>query len=273
MNEIAELRTLREILDNACNAGRITLKQCRVAPRTKNEKLLLLVALNELIRKCESVLAMLRDDAWAGIGTVSRSGFETYADIRNLLVRGESYVDYMMWMSSEHQRSGLQGFVSYPESDYTKSVEAVTKAKYGKSLSEIIDSTKESMKCLSDGLPEEYKDKNGEVLKGDFHRFRLADLAEEYNVLYRRLSGGVHGRVSDMVDGILAGDKIVWPPEVRPDPPIAAVDCLCVILLDATARICKALGKTDAHVKPIARAHSEVRLGRGADQLRDGVSR
>lgn len=272
MDEIVELRSFRKILGDACNAGRITLKQCRVAPRTKNQKLLLLVALNELIRKCESVLAMLCDDAWAGIGTVSRSAFETYADIRNLLARGEPYVDYMMWMSLEQQRSGLQGFINYPECNYTKSIEATTKSKYGKSLSEIIDDTKESMKNLSDRLPEEYKNKNGEVLKRDFQRFELAGLAEEYNVLYRRLSGGVHGRVSDMVDGILARDKIVWPPDVRPDPPLAAVDCLCAILLEATGRICRALDKTDAHVKPIVRVHSKVRRGLGGEQLRGGIS-
>ena len=176
-------------------------------------------------------------------------------------------------MSLEQQRSGLQGFVNYPESNYTKSIESTTKAKYGKSLSEIIDETKESMKRLSERLPEEYKDKNGEVLKRDFQRFELAGLAKEYNVLYRRLSGGVHGRVSDMVDGILHGDKVVWPPETHPDPPLAAVDCLCAILLEATIGVCKALGKTDAHVKPIAKAHSEAKRGLGAEQLRDGVSR
>ena len=273
MDEFIELQALHKILDKASNAGRITLSQCRVAPRTKNEKFLLLVALNELIRKCDSVSAMLSGEAWAGVGAVGRSAFETYADIRNLLARGEAYADYMMWMSLEQQRSGFQGFMSYPDSAYAKSIEAITKAKYKRSLSDMIDETKESMKSLSDRLPEEYKDKNGEVMKTDFHKFKLAGLAEEYNTLYRRLSGGVHGRVSDMVDGILAGEETVWPPEVRPDPPVAAVDSLCAILLEAICRVCKALSKTDAHVTPIARTHSELTIGRGSDLTRDGVSR
>ena len=129
------------------------------------------------------------------------------------------------------------------------------------------------MQDLADQLPKEYKDKNGVVLKRDYQRFKLAGLTKEYNVLYRRLSGGVHGRVSDMVDGVLEGDNVVWRPEIHPEPPLTAVDCLCAILLEGTGRICKGLGKTDAHVKPIVKAHSEVKRGLGGEQLRNGVVR
>jgi len=272
MDGDSELEIFGKILADACSAGKITLKHCRVARRTKDEKLLMLVSLNELIRKCESVLAMLRDDAWAGIGTVSRSCFETFADIRNLAARGRPYSDYMLWMSLEQERSGLQGILNHPESNYSVSMEERTKSKYGKTLSQIIEDTKSTMNSIADSLPEEYKDKNGGVLKSDFQRFELADLVTEYNVLYRRLSGGAHGRVSDMVDGIVEEDGIVWPPDELPDPPLAAVDCLCAILLEATGRVCKSLGKTNAHVKPIVRAHAGAKRGLGGKQLRDGLT-
>lgn len=48
---------------------------------------------------------------------------------------------------------------------------------------------------------------------------------------------------------------------------------LTPFVLDAIKRVCKALGKTTAHVKAVASGHSDISLGRGADQLRDGISR
>lgn len=91
-------------------------------------------------------------------------------------------------------------------------------------------------------------------------RFELAGKRDEYNALYRRLSSGAHGRLSDMIDGVMSHDSSVkWPPDDRMDPPLLALACLCAILIEASCRLAKAYNKPLA---PLKRLSSEQIAGK-----------
>lgn len=224
----------------------------------KDEKLFALVILNEIVRKCESVVAMARAGSWAGINVVTRSAFESYADLVNCLSLGEDYVNYMTWMSFKQQQSFLQSINHTPDSRYHKSIDSVLNAK-GRGIEDVVTETKQQIEDLASDLPDRFKDKNGDVIRRDQFRIEIADIIDEYNALYRRLSASAHGRLSDMIDRIMVGDDIQWPPSKPTEPPLVAADCLCAILLESCGRLAKVYRKADAPLKSLARKHTELR--------------
>lgn len=252
MSERDEFDGIIERLSKTIVAGRRLLDQFKVAPRTKNKKLFLLVTLNELIRKSESVIAMARDYAWAGVGTVVRSGFETYADIHNLTRHGEDYVNYMIWMSFNQQLSSFKGFTKFPESGYAAAFEAGLRANRGVSIEHLIQQTEAEMDFYASKLPDAYKTRRGAVHSRGRFIFELAGIEAEYEIIYRRLSGSAHGRVSDIVDGISVGDEIKWPPAKKLSPPLVATDSLCGMLIESCKTVAKALRKSDVPFRSLA---------------------
>lgn len=248
-----------DILSRAIQAAERLLKQFRMAPATTLKKRFALIALNEVVRKCKSVEAMSRPEAWAGIPVVVRSAFESYADLRNCLNYGDDYANYMIWISLNHQLSYFQAIRSNPASPYAQSIEQRLRGKRpSQNVAGVIDETKLYMAELASELPAIFKDRKGKVIPRDIFKFELAGLQNEYNALYRRLSGGAHGRVSDIIDGIVAEQGYRWPPGPS-DPPIAALDCLCAVLIESCRRAAKAYKKPTAPFAALERMRQELR--------------
>ena len=258
MSQIKEFEAHIDMLSEIIGQAHRLFDRFKIAPSSKNKKIFALITLNEIVRKCESVVAMARSNSWAGVVVMARSAFESYADLLNCLSFGDEYADYMVWMSLKQQRSFFQTLGGNPDSKYHQSIDTVLKTKGG-GVNEVIAETNQQLDELADRLPDRFKDKNGRVIDRGQFRFELAEKVDEYDALYRRLSASAHGRISDMLDGIMVDDDIHWPPSKPTEPPLVAVDCLCAILLESCARIANAYKKPDAPLKALARKRDKLR--------------
>ncbi len=258
MSQIAEFEAHIDMLSEVIGQAHRLFDRFKIAPNSKNNKTFALITLNEIVRKCESVVAMSRANSWAGVVVVTRSAFESYADVLNCLSFGDDYADYMVWMSLRQQRSMFQTIGNNPDSIYHQSIDTLLKTKGG-GVKNVITETNQQMDELARNLPDRFKDKNGDVIWRDQFRFELAGKADEYNALYRRLSASAHGRISDILDGIMVGDDIHWPPSKPAEPPLVAADCLCAILLESCGQIAKAYKKPDAPIKALVRKRNKLR--------------
>ena len=258
MSQIAEFEAHIDMLSEVIGQAHRLFDRFKIAPNSKNKKIFALISLNEILRKCESVVAMARADSWAGIVVVGRSAFESYADLLNCLSFGDDYADYMVWMSLKQQRSLFQTIGDNPDSIYHQSIDTLLKTK-GRGVKKVTAETNQQLDELAKNLPDIFKDKNGDVIGRGQFRFELAAKADEYDALYRRLSASAHGRVSDMLDGIMVGDDIHWPPCKPTSPPLVAADCLCAILLESCGRIANAYKKPDVPLKALVRKRDKLR--------------
>lgn len=258
MTQIDEFAAHINMLSAVIAQARRLFEHFKIAPQTKNAKLFVLIVLNELVRKCESVEVMAQTGKWSGIAVVTRSTFESFVDLLNCLTLGDDYVTFMIWMSLNQQRSQFQAVVENPESPYSNALEAFVSTQ-GRTSREILTETIQQMDEISRQLPDEFKNKNGDVIKRDLFRFELAGQVDEYNALYRRLSAGAHGRVSEMQDGIIVDDEIQWPPGEPSEPPLVAADCVCAMLLDACLRVAKAYKKPEAPLKSLAKENAALK--------------
>ena len=254
-----EFEKIVVVLSKTIYESRRLLKKFKVAPRTKRFKLFALIVLNELVRKSESVEAMAKAKAYSGINAVTRASFESYADLLNLLKHQEDYADYMVYMSFNQQRTLLQPVTANADSKFAKSFEVGAKESLGTSPDEMLAATREQMDDIQQALPDVYKDRKGKVITQDKFKFKLSDQLDEYDALYRHLSSSSHGRVSAMVEGIMHGDAIQWPPSEPVTRPLVAIDCLCAILLAASGLMAKKYGKPKAPIKEIVKEHAAIR--------------
>lgn len=257
MSQIDEFEAHIDMLSEVIGQAHRLFDRFKIALNSKNKKLFALITLNEIVRKCESVVAMAEAGSWAGIVVVTRSAFESYADLLNCLSFGDDYADYMTWMSFKQQRSLFRTIGDNPDSRYHQSIDTLLKTK-GRGVQKVVAETIQQLDELAKNLPDRFKDKNGHVIGRNQFRFELAGKADEYNALYRRLSASAHGRLSDMLDGIMVGDDIHWPPAKPTEPPLVAVDCLCAILLESCGRIAKVYKKPDAPLKALARKRDKM---------------
>ena len=248
-----------DILSRAIQeADRLLKQQFRMALATTLKKRFVLITLNEIVRKCKSAEAMSSPDIWTGIPVVARSAFESYADLHNCLKCGDDYAQYMMWVSLNHQLVQLRAINSKPDSRFFRSLTSLVKSKYQADLTKMTAELKGHMDEITNRLPKQFKDRKGKVIKREIFRFQLAGLLDEYDALYRRLSGGAHGRISDIISGVVADEGYQWPPGPA-DPPIAALGSLCDLLIDACKRSAKAYRKPIAPIASVERANQELR--------------
>jgi len=201
---------------------------------------------------------MARASAYSGINVVTRAAFENYADLLNLFKYQDTYPDYMVWATFNQHRSFLQSITEKP-TKFAQAFETSAKESFRSTPSKMLANTKQQMDAKEQALPATFKDKNGKVQKRDMLRFELADKVDEYNALYRHLSGGAHGRLSAMLEGIMHGNAIHWPPADPVIRPLVAIDCLCAILLESCGRVAQKFNKPEAPLKKIAKEHSAIR--------------
>lgn len=249
------------VLSKAIAEARRLLFSFKVAPRTKQYKLFALIVLNELVRKCESVEAMAKARAYAGINAVVRAAFESYADLINVLKYKGDYVNYMVWASFNQGRSRLEPMTAAKPSKFAEPFGVAMKETLGQTPVELLADTRRNMDAIAQLLPARFKDKNGKVQKRDVLRFELADKVDEYDVLYRHLSSGAHGRISAVVEGIVHGDTIRWPPSDPVNLPWMAIDSLCAMLLESSGRLAKRFNRPEGAIKELAREHAAIRGG------------
>jgi hypothetical protein len=205
----------------------------KIAPRTKRAKLFALLALNHLMQKCESIAAMARAEAYAGINVTARSAFETYADVLNLFKHPDTYPDYMTWVSFKQQDSLFRlGFSG--ETPHAETLDKMARSESGKSVKDMIAEMTLNLGEIEARLPTLYRNTKGNVQDRDMLKFELAGRVNEYNALFRHLSGSTHGRISAMGDGIFDTDDITWPPAKPVGRPLAAVDSACAMLIECS---------------------------------------
>jgi hypothetical protein len=211
VTERDQFDALAVLLTDAIAATKSLLHvQLNIRPRTKRYKLFALIATNHLMQKCESIAAMTGAKAYAGINVVARSAFETYADVLNLFKHKDTYPDYMSWASFKQQDTLFRlGFGD--SSPYAEQLERDSVASMGVTRAAIVAENVRQLAETEARLPALYRNSKGKVEDRDLFKFELADRVEEYNALFRHLSGSTHGRISAMGDGIFDSDEaITW---------------------------------------------------------------
>lgn len=211
-----------------------------------------MLVLNDLVRKCESIVAMVERGANRGIDVVARSCFEGYVDLLNLSQFGEEYTFYMQWRSNRQQLSAMQPFVgkhSRTAATYRRQSEHYL----GKSLADVVDEIREENASLARKISNRFRDKTGKIQKRDRLRFELAKHDEEYDLYYRSFSFAVHGDLAGMLEGVTDRGALIWPPLEPVKQPIGALDAVCRMLLASTRRLAK------RYKKPVAPLNSLLR--------------
>ena len=244
---------------------RLLFEQFKVAPQTKAYKLFALIVANELLRKGESTAAMLAVGAYSGVNVVVRSAFESYADLLNLLKHTDTYPRYMQWASLNQQRSLFQSLANAPSSPFARALEQDAPADVGQSVQGMLDHVVHMMQENAQALPELYKNANGEVQSRDKFKFELANLSADYDGLYRHLSGSAHGRVSAMLEGVMHGEQIQWPPSDPLERPFVALESLCAMLLEGGRMLAERFDKPVAPLRRLARKQAKLRNARKPD--------
>jgi len=266
MEENSEFYKILSVLKGAIREAKRLQRHFKVAQQTKRQKLFALMVLNELVRKCESIVAMAESEKDAGIDTVTRAAFENYADFKNLFLHGDDYCEYMIWAASNQQRSFLQPMFE-EESVFSISFEKSARKARGMSAEQLMDDTKKIMQKTERDLPAKFKTKKGKVQRRDMLKFELAGLEGEYNILYRHLSASSHGRIFGMVDGIFDGEEVKWPPSKPKLRPLVALDSACAMLLENSAFLARKYRKPLPPIKKVIEAHTKLRGGEGISVL------
>lgn len=236
------------------------LRQLKMVRRSKPVKAYSLLVLNDLTRKCESIVAMAESKSQRGIDIVARSCFESYVDLINLLQFSDEYTVFMQWLSNRQQISFMQAFVQ-KRSKLSESYERQAQQIFGKALAGVLKDIKSETASLEQQMASRFKDRNGKVQRRDRLRFELAQHDEEYDSLYRTLSIAVHGNVAGMLEGIADRGTVQWPPREPANEPIASLDSVCRMLLTSTRRLAKRYKKPVAPINRLVRRLGEIRRG------------
>jgi hypothetical protein len=260
--EPKDFDTLAKLLPELIAAvTRLLYKDFKLAPRQKRYKTFALIVLNDLMRKSESVAAMVAAGAYAGVNVVARSAFETYADLVNLFKHSGTYPEYMLWMSHGQQKTVLESLVN-PDSPYADAFAADARAYGGPPPKELLAHIVSERDAIAVALPDIYKTSVGDVRDRDIFRFELAGLRHEYGALYRQLSGGAHDRVSSMGEGIFppAEDGLQWPPSKSlVSPPLMALNAACEMLHRSGRLVARKFAKPTAVLDRLGRRLDEIR--------------
>jgi hypothetical protein len=258
-----ELRSrLGELLNEAIMATKRLLHEFKIAPRTPPEKLFVLLVCYDLLRKAQSVEAMTRAKAYAGVNVVLRSAMENYIDVLNLLSHRERYADYLAYLTLEGQRAYHAAMLADPESPFGGHLRNGEIAGYDMPLKEALAKVERDLEERAKQLPRNYhhKKKNGApgaVITTVKWRFELANRTSWYEGVYRLLSYGTHARLPVMFEGVREDNCIVWPPR-EPSGVSSAGEGMCTILVDAAFRLAKNYNRPHAHFQRIGRQHLQV---------------
>ena len=263
MTEREQFDAIAVVLSDAIAATRDLLyRRLKLAPRTKRYKLFALIALNHLMRQCESVAAMASASAFTGINGTVRSAFETYADLLNLLKHKDSYPQYMSWASLKQQETLFRGFAD-PSSPYAKTFDRDSRASYGDSSQQILAEISYQLAEVAKALPKLYRTRKGDVQDRDMFKFELAGKVHEYNALYRHFSGGAHGRISAMGEGIFDSEEfIAWPPAEPVGRPLIAIGAACGMLLECGGLLARQFDRPVSRFNALGRQFAAARDGR-----------
>jgi len=231
------------ILGGLVKESRLMLDSFQIVSRTSGLKLTGLVLLNEIVRKAESVHHLFDSKNYAGIEIIVRSALENYVDVENLFRYPDTYIYYMQFLSLEHQRKSLQSAVNNPSSPFSQSLSELAPAEMGAPLGEMLSRTKNELEDVKTLLTRQYikgkrraSESGATVDTRARHRFVLSDSVDEYEAMYGALSAAVHGRISSMLNGVVLGERIVWPPE-EAAPPYKEIDLMSIIVYLSCYRV------------------------------------
>ncbi len=257
MRQSDELKQRLAVLKGAIAQARRLLRQLKLVRRSKPVKAYCLLVLNDLTRKCESIVAMAENKSQRGIDIVARSCLESYVDLINLFQFGDEYTVYMQWRSNRQQISSTQPFVQR-RSKISDTYEKQAQQMFGKSLAGELEDIKSETALLEQKMASRYRDRNGKVQRRDRLRFELAQRDEEYDSVYRTLSFAVHGNVAGMLEGIADRGTVHWPPREPANEPIASLNEVCRILLTSTRRLARRYKKPVAPINRLIRHLGEI---------------
>ncbi len=211
-----------------CSSGAKTISDGRiVTDYSTPAKINLLLLLNTAARLASGMVTMGRAGHYTAVSVVARSMLESYASVKRL-AECDVHAFYLRHASLEQQRSLFQARLNDPEAAESILLSQRLNS-MGKTLGDVVESTKAEMRVLESRLPKEYFNGKGE-LKRSFHfRFELAELSTEYETFYKSLSNYAHSNASAMMAGTTESGDFRWPPNLEPFPMLAvtlAVDVL-----------------------------------------------
>jgi len=240
---------LLELIKDAAAAGRAQINQTSVVKRTSLKKRFVMVALNDVVRKCESIVAMVESGQVSGCDIVFRSVLEGLVDLLNVIAYPDNYPYYMMYRSSEELRKNLMSVKRRPNDGYAKSITSSAPTELGKTVDEMLSELEASIKSNRNRLTKQYFDK-GQTRKNPKakvnttakRRFDLAKMESEYESMYRLCSGSTHANVSSMLSGVGAAGTFDWPPK-REEASISLLDSTAAAVITAIHRTVRTIGK------------------------------
>jgi hypothetical protein len=275
-----ELDDILPLLERTVSATKKLCEGTQIAPRSKHEKLYVLITLYEIARKGDSVVALAQARADSGIPIVVRAAFENYVDIVNLLRHKATYVAYMQYLSWRQQRSLFQSALDNPESSFSKSLVKIGLDEHETAIEPMIQKIDAEMADEKRRLAPEYMQKNrkptdpsAKVETSEKHRFVLSGNADAYDFVYRHLSASVHGRMTAMLRGVVSDEGIVWPPGVDDDAPIASVDIVTAMILESAFRVGRRYSKNVSQLVALQNDRERIlsRYGYSAAKLPVGA--
>jgi Family of unknown function (DUF5677) len=215
-----------------------------------------LIVFYALIRKAESIEAMAIAKKPSGISIVVRSALENYIDFLNLLRYGDHYAQYFQYLADEQDRSYFQWMIDNPESDYSQSAAKHSLSTMNQPMESHLAEIRERMASTRSRLPERFLTRRG-VNTSTMFRFQLAERDNEYGGVYKFLSHHTHGVIGPLLEGIVEGDELQWPP-IEPEPSITYIDSMCGLLPDAGLRLAKKYRKPVAPLRAAKRERQRV---------------
>lgn len=253
----AIMEQLNQLLGETIERTDTLISSMRIVPRTTTAKVFQLVTVNDMLHKAKSVSAMLRGQAYGGVGVTVRSLLESRADLICLFRNPNDHPNCMHYLSVLQQLRIFKAYLKNPKSAYSEAVSSKIKSSTGKDFAEIVDELQELLDELSRRLPKAIYFNGRAVNKRIDHRFNLAGLTEEYESVYRHLSAPTHGDVGTSATGAISKDGWIWPPEDRAYP-LAWVNLCIAIVIDSGVDICKRYRRPVTHYRTLEKQHHEI---------------
>jgi hypothetical protein len=248
--EVTESReSLENLINDSLKLGRSFIENTGITKRTSLKKRFVLVALNDIVRKGESIKAMVDAGHVTGCDIVFRSMLEGLVDLLNVIAYADSYPHYMMYRSSGELRKNLLSVKRRPKDGYAKSITRSAPRELGKSVDDMLHELEASIKINRKNLTKQYfdggktkRDPGARVNTTAKRRFDLASMEDVYESMYRLCSGATHASVSSMLSGVGKAGDFDWPPD-KEEASMALLDSTAGALITAIQRTARNIGK------------------------------
>lgn len=154
-----------DLLRASVKVGYRFVRHVKITPRSKDQKRMSMLIYNNLIQKCDSILALVDAETPVGMEVIARSAFENYIDLINLFKHRPEYLDYVKYMSSAAKERGIENLIKNRQSPGAASVIRAMSDEFGITIEQSLEMVKEETLEFKSGLSRLYTNGNKPVSK------------------------------------------------------------------------------------------------------------